>query len=58
MPVTISQPRAPRTRVRAVRVTGRKLAATAPMVVQRAYRLDPRDGVRAIVAMLSSGQDA
>src|SRR4051812_16096776 len=53
-----TQPRRPKPRKppgRSVRITGRKLAGTAPSVVHSAYGLEPRDRVRPIVSMLASG---
>ena len=44
---TISQPRS------AV-ITGRKLAVSPPVVVRRAYKLDPWEGLREVVAQLAS----
>jgi len=44
-------------KIRTARVTGRKLAGAAPMLVHSIYRLEPRDRVRPIVAMLSSEEN-
>jgi len=47
MPAVISQPQS------AV-VTGRKFAFSPPAEVRRLYKLDPREGLREVVAQLAS----
>src|SRR5438128_2143334 len=51
-----TRPRSTRPAGRSVRITGRKLAGTAPPAVHAVYGLEPRDHVRSIVAMLASSE--
>jgi hypothetical protein len=57
MPLTQkTRARSARPAGRSVRITGRKLAGTAPRTVHAVYGLEPRDHVRSIVAMLASSE--